>query len=119
MIRRFALLLPPLVLVAACAATPPARPTPAARLHADLTAMEAFPQARISQACNDKVQSLITVIHQITAMKQAGKAIDPVSQDVLASSQTEAVSACHPDAVRVCQAPTNPAQAKACADVSG
>jgi hypothetical protein len=109
----------PLLAAAAGAACTPSSPPDPTLLHlgADLTAMRAFPSVRVSTRCADKLRELSTTRKEILALQQRGKTADPVSLDVLQSDQDEAESFCHPDAVRLCQAPPNPAAAKACRDV--
>ncbi|HEY0184890.1 MAG TPA: hypothetical protein VGC09_18980 [Rhodopila sp.] len=103
-------------LLVACTTSPPPD-TPVARLRADLQALKAFPSAPISRPCSNALQELTATMNAVTALRQSGKPIDPVTGDVLQSDQSEAETACHPDAVRVCQAPDSPAAMEVCRHV--
>jgi hypothetical protein len=112
--------LPALIAVLAVAAlaacTQPASPpdTPAAHLDDDLAAMRAFPSPKVTTRCAAALRELSSARQEITDQQQRAKPVDPVSLDVLQSDQEEAEASCHPDAVRLCQAPVDPAAAKAC-----
>ncbi len=103
--------------LAACTASPPAD-TPVGRLRADVAAMKAFPSAPISRPCADALKELTSTVNAITALRQSGKPVDPVTGDVLQSDQNEAETACHPDAVGVCQAPDSRAAIETCSHVA-
>jgi hypothetical protein len=101
----------------ACAQPDPVD-TPLGRLRADVDAMKAFPSASVSHGCAAALRELTSTANDIQALQQRGKAVDPVSEDVLQSNQSEAEKARHPDALRVCQAPDSPAAATACSRVT-
>jgi hypothetical protein len=105
-------------LMAACTASPPAD-TPVARLRVDVEAMKAFPSALISRPCADALKELTSTVNAATALQQSGKPVDPVTEDVMQSDQSVAETACHPDAVRVCQSPATPEATRACRSVVG
>jgi hypothetical protein len=105
--------------LAACTQSNRPPDTPLAHLSADVDAMKAFPSGTISPRCSAALRELTSKVKDITALEQQGKAVDAVSRDVLESDQDEAEEACHPDAVRLCQAPAPPEATLACRNVVG
>ncbi|HEY1413485.1 MAG TPA: hypothetical protein VGF36_15165 [Rhodopila sp.] len=93
--------------------------TPLAHLSADVAAMKNFPTARITARCGAALQELASTVNDINKMDQRGKPVDAISRDVLENDQVEAEKACHPEAVRLCQAPTTPEATRACSRVVG
>lgn len=106
-----------LAVAALASCTQPASPpdTPVARLNADLAAMRAFPSPKVTARCAAALRELSSARQAIADQQQTAKPVDPVSLDVLQSDQEEAETSCHPDAVRLCQAPVDQAATKACA----
>jgi hypothetical protein len=105
--------------LAACTHPNSVPDTPLAQLSADVAAMKAFPSATISRRCDAALRDLTAKVKDIAALEQRGKGVDAVSSDVLESDQNEAEAACHPDAVRICQAPASPEATRACSRVVG
>jgi hypothetical protein len=103
--------------LAGCATSNGPPDTPLAHLRVDLAAIRAAPSAKITPRCLAALQQLSSISKDIAALQQRDKPVDPVSDDVLQSDQDEAEAACHPDAVRICQAPADPNAERACAEV--
>ena len=76
--------------------------------------MRAFPSPKVTTRCATALRELGSARQAVTDQQQQAKPVDPVSLDVLQSDQEEAETACHPDAVRLCQAPVDQAATKAC-----
>ncbi|HET6306291.1 MAG TPA: hypothetical protein VFG12_03850 [Rhodopila sp.] len=105
--------------LAACAPTAAPTDTPVARLTADVTAMKAFPGAKIDPRCASALRELTAKVRAVKALEDQGKPVDDVSNDVLTSDQNEAETLCHPEAVRLCQAASSPQAQQACVRVEG
>jgi hypothetical protein len=105
-----------MAVAALAACTQPSSPpdTPVAHLNADLAAMRAFPSPKVTTRCATALRELGSARKAVTDQQQQAKPVDPVSLDVLQSDQEEAETSCHPDAVRLCQAPVDQAATKAC-----
>jgi hypothetical protein len=102
----------------ACTDPGPPDDTPLAHLNADLAALRAFPSPKVTSACAAALRELNSTRQGIDDQQQRGKTVDPVDLDVLQSDQDEAEAACHPEAVRLCQAAVDPAATKACSLVA-
>jgi hypothetical protein len=106
-------------LLAACTQSNRPPDTSLAHLSADVAAMKNFPSGVISGRCGAALRELGATVNDINATQRQGKPVDAVSRDVLENDQDEAEKACHPDAVRLCQAPTTPQATRACSRVVG
>jgi hypothetical protein len=100
--------------LSACSGSAGPPDTPLAHLRADLSAMRATPSATVSTGCAAALRELTSTSKTVAALQQQGKPVDAVTNDVLQSDQDEAEQACHPDAVRLCRTPANPAMTQAC-----